>query len=256
MSATPEVAAAAGALSLEYTILPSPNSIDLERSVGSDYLYRCQARFPHVAELFHENSKFAPSSTIVPAADEAVAQARQWYFDTSYRVSESEFENEHASGLRMAARDLPPCMSSLLADFKTGGSAAVLLFSIDLFVFDGERVLRLAPGTHELWLERYAETDRLRAGLLNPNLVEEHSWAMFLVARPWRYMAFYGPRGYRATLLDAGRVLRHLETRAHELKIGIATAQQFYDARVDSFLGIDGVEASTVAVICLTDQEV
>ena len=49
---------------LESPMIPSPHSIELSHSATSDYLYRQVRSKPHLAELYHENSKLSPHSTL------------------------------------------------------------------------------------------------------------------------------------------------------------------------------------------------
>ena len=68
-------------------------------------------------------------------------------------------------------------------------------------------------------------------------------------------MMLFGPRGYRHTLFDAGRLLAHFENDAQHHSLRIAVAQNFYDRWVDRSLYMDGVERSTLAVIVIAGEE-
>ncbi|HYO15215.1 MAG TPA: hypothetical protein VE685_18620 [Thermoanaerobaculia bacterium] len=241
----------------EELIIPSPHSVELERTTMSDFLRRICAT-SHVAELYHENSKLVPSSTLtVPEDDRKLHEAREWFFTTAYALEEDVVEPGEAHHIRIGLADLPEGLRSLLRPFTEPGTASDLLYSVDLLVLHGGRLYRLVVRTEHLWVERSIsapEMEALREAVLDlSDLTLARAEALlFLVACPWRYMLLYGPRGYRHTLLDAGRLLGHLETAARRSHLPLAVAQNFYDARIDRLLLADGVERSTLAILALS----
>ncbi len=64
---------------------------------------------------------------------------------------------------------------------------------------------------------------------------------LFLVARPWRAMRKYGPRGMRHVFIEAGAIAEHVNLAAAALGIGSLDSSSFYDDEVHEVLGIDGV---------------
>ena len=244
---------------LEEGVIPSPNSVELERTTQSDYLHRMSSASAHVAELFHENSKLSPAmSLVVPRNTRKIDELREWFFSTAYAMRKEEVEPLHERELRIHQDDLPAHLRSFLEPFTVAGTVTDTLFSVDLLVLTGERLYRVVPRTQHLWVERtFFEEDfaKLRtavpelapAALVDPELV-------FLVGCPWRYMSVYGPRGYRHMLMDAGRLLAHMGQRATDERLSCEVTQNFYDHRVDGLLYADGVERSTLAVCNLKEQ--
>ncbi|HEV7570494.1 MAG TPA: hypothetical protein VGQ21_03255 [Thermoanaerobaculia bacterium] len=51
-------------LRLEETLIPSPNTVELVRSIESDYFLRFSNDGKNVAETFHLNSKMTPGSPL------------------------------------------------------------------------------------------------------------------------------------------------------------------------------------------------
>ncbi len=244
---------------LEEGVIPSPNSVDLERTTQSDYLHRMASGSAHVAELFHENSKLSPAMSLkVPHTKDKINELREWFFTTAYAIREEEVEPLHSRELRIHQDDLPAHLRSFLEPFTADGPVTDTLFSVDLLLLFGERLYRMVPRTQHLWVERTLfEEDFARlstalpelspAALLDPELV-------FLVGCPWRYMVVYGPRGYRHMLMDAGRLLAHMSQRAADKELSFEITQNFFDHRVDTLLYADGVERSTLAICNLKEQ--
>jgi SagB-type dehydrogenase family enzyme len=67
-----------------------------------------------------------------------------------------------------------------------------------------------------------------------------------LVARPWRGMRKYGPRGMRHVFLEAGAIAEHVNLAAVALGIGSVDSSSFYDDEVHEALGLDGVYETLV----------
>lgn len=72
---------------------------------------------------------------------------------------------------------------------------------------------------------------------------------LFLIACPWRYMLLYGPRGYRHTLLDLGRLLGYFQYRCEFDGHLLTIHQDFLDTKADDFVQADGVERSVYALL-------
>jgi hypothetical protein len=242
---------------LEEVVVPSPHSVELPRTAMGDFLHRLARPTPHVAELFHENSKLVAAATLtVPGDGAKLAEARAWYFATAYAVHEDEVEPREAHQFRSTLEEAPERMRPLLAPFMAPGPAADLLYAVDLLALWDGRLHRLVATTPRLWVERSfgeEELARLRAAAVGVPAarLERLRHFLVLVACPWRQMMLYGPRGYRHTLLDAGRVLAQLERAAAEHGVPLTVVRDFYDARVDRLLLADGVERSAVVLVGL-----
>ena len=81
--------------------------------------------------------------------------------------------------------------------------------------------------------------------------------ALLLVAAVFGRTRFkYGLRGYRFALLEAGHVGQNVLLAATALGLAAVPLGGYYDRRTDEFLGLDGVNESTlytVAVGCPRD---
>ena len=238
---------------LETPIIPSPHSVDLSHSAASDYLYR-QARLkPHVAELYHENSKLSPHSTLqVPPDTSMLEQVRRWFFETAYRVDEDTLV-ANGLGLRIPYEQLPKWLQRSLNLFSKPGSLTDLLYALDLLVLHDGMLARIVPELDYLWIEREVKDEAtLLPGLFwrsPPVSIEECSTMLIVVACPWRYMVLYGPRGYRHTLLDIGRLLGYLQYQCEFYGYPVFVHQDFLDTKADEFVKADGVERSVYALL-------
>ena len=240
-------------LFLEAPVIPSPHSIDLSHSAASDYLYRQVRAKPHVAELYHENSKLTPHSTLqIPSDISMLEQVRRWFFETAYRVDEETLV-ANSSGLRIPYDQLPDWLQGPLHLFSKPGSLTDLLYAADLLVLHDGVLVRIVPELDYLWVEREVKNE----ATLLPDLfwrsppvrLEEYSTMLIVIACPWRYMVIYGPRGYRHTLLDIGRLLGYLQHQYASSGYPATVHQDFLDTKADELVQADGVERSVYALL-------
>ena len=238
---------------LDSSIIPSPHSIDLSHSAASDCLYRQVRAKPHVAELFHENSKLSAHSTLqIPSDTSVLERVRRWFFETAYRVNE-ETLIDNGSGLRIPYDQLPRWLQGPLNLFSKPGSLTNLLYAADLLVLHDEMLVRVVPESDYLWIEYEIKN----AVALLPELfwrsppvcLEEYSTMLIVVSCPWRYMLIYGPRGYRHTLLDIGRLLGYFQHRCEFSGYSAMVHQDFIDTKADKLVQADGVERSVYALL-------
>ena len=125
------------------------------------------------------------------------------------------------------------------------------LYPVDVHVA-ALRIERLPRGTYVfdplrdvLWQTGDAATvDALLGAVAAPDEVVTTSAAtalVLLLARPWRGMRKYGPRGMRHVLLEAGAIAEHVNLAAAALGVGSVDSSSFYDDEVHEALGVDGV---------------
>jgi len=239
-------------LLLEGSIAPSPNSIDLSHSATSDFLNRHLRKTPHVAELYHENSKVNPHSTLlIPGDDSLLLEVREWFFDTAYSsVDDTLIDNE--TGLRLLHEDMSVLMKDLLSSFFVPGPVTNLLFAVDLLVMYQDSLYRVVPQSEYLWIEKTLGLMDIQNILISSSVSDQDlgdGLMLFVVACPWRYMLLYGPRGYRHTLMDIGRLLGYFENRTSSSDYHISITQNFHDTAIDNSVSVDGLERSVYAIV-------
>lgn len=240
---------------LEETVLPPSHSVELDTSAESAYANRLGAHQSNVAETYHVNSKLTPASPIgVRVNEDGLAEARTRLRSTSYRVREEDIEPELAHLVRVPHEQLPASVQPVLWSAATPGPVADRLYALDLMVLVDGAVHRQPVEANYLWREHQlndAQQNLFASSILRlpADLVRAHEAAIVVVGVPWRYMLFYGPRGYRRMLTDLGVLLDGVRRIADDQNIRCASTLDFFDARLDRLLLIDGVERSALAVI-------
>jgi hypothetical protein len=242
---------------LEETLLPPMTSVELVRTPQTDYQLRFGATAPHVAELFHENTKRTPYQPIdVAEAMRDLGEARRRYMTLPYRLLEEDLTPGKEHLLRVRHADLDAPLGALLTPLAHDEALGELAYSVDVMLVHRGALLRQIPMADFLWVEKHLsehELERLRSCLLGvPSAaLAQARDLLFFVGAPWRYMMFLGQRGYRRMMLDAGSLIERLRQRAAELGVEFQICLEFYDARIDGVLLIDGVERSALGVALL-----
>ena len=72
-----------------------------------------------------------------------------------------------------------------------------------------------------------------------------------LVARPWRSMRKYGPRGLRYALLEAGAIAQNIHLATQALGFASVDCASVVDDEVHETLGLDGLYQTLVHAIIL-----
>jgi len=242
---------------LEETILPSPKTIELRRSPTNDATGRFVSRAPHIAELYHANSRISPHEPTNAVLDHAaLAAARDWFYTSAFKPRADTFNLDVARRERVildfttVARAAGPAFARLGAP-----DIPELAYAVDLLVLRGGAIYRLFPGADQLWLEHFVPADdlpRLHAALLGS--APPAATTLSVIGAAWRYMLLQGPRGYRRTLIDCGRLLGVLRDAAGPEPGSLRISLDFHDAVVDELLKLDGVERGTLAVLSFDDE--
>jgi SagB-type dehydrogenase family enzyme len=121
------------------------------------------------------------------------------------------------------------------------------------------RVAGVAPGLYHFdpprrVLERYRlldSADKLVRASTYPELVERSAVTFIVTAMFWRTRFKYGARGYRFALLEAGHVVQNVVLVCAALGLAAVPLGGFYDRLVDEFLGVDGVNESSLYCVCV-----
>jgi len=113
-------------------------------------------------------------------------------------------------------------------------------------------VFHFDPPRHVLELVRAVDP----AGALDavcpfPGLLAGAAAVVFVTAVFWRSRFKYGLRGYRFALLEAGHVVQNVLLAAAARGIASLPLGGFYDAAVETLLGVDGVDESVVYAVVL-----
>jgi SagB-type dehydrogenase family enzyme len=132
------------------------------------------------------------------------------------------------------------------------------LYPLELYAA-AVRVDELKPGLYHFDPLRPG-LEVLRSGLAAENLAALSTYpeivsscaVLVLVAAIFGRTRFkYGLRGYRFALLEAGHVVQNVVLAATALSLAAVPLGAFYDRRTDGFLGLDGVNESTIYAVAL-----
>jgi SagB-type dehydrogenase family enzyme len=136
--------------------------------------------------------------------------------------------------------------------------SAGALYPLELF-FHTRATEGLEPGLYhynplrrELRQVRAGDhTARLASALLQKQLAVDCSLLIVVCGLFERMVGKYGDRGYRFVLLEAGHVAQNLNLAACGLGLGSIDVGGFFDRRLDSLLGLDGLLQSTLYVVAV-----
>jgi hypothetical protein len=196
-----------------------------------------------VSELYHENSKLYP-----PLLGE-LAAAR--WDARSIRESAMARAALTARGSPTASPSAFPTARSLLRA-ASRPARVDLLYATELLLADHSLVVRYEPIDGRLVeLRRIAghEVRSLRRALQLDADEADSTFLLFVVGAFTRNEMLFGTRGYRRTLIEAGRLAEILSAAAEASAVAVRPVVDFHDRVVDGFLGLDGVERGTLLVL-------
>jgi SagB-type dehydrogenase family enzyme len=119
----------------------------------------------------------------------------------------------------------------------------------------GPSAFHYHPFRHRLEPLRPFRPTELAQALVDPTLTERSALLVVVTAMFWRARFKYGLRGYRFALLEAGHVAQNLVLAATSLGLPSLPLGGWYDRRVDTLVGADGLDESAVYVVCIGGRE-
>jgi SagB-type dehydrogenase family enzyme len=132
------------------------------------------------------------------------------------------------------------------------------LYPLEIFLH-AHKVDGLAPGLyhydpeeHNLDILRQSdESESIMPHLVQPELARNASVVIFITAVFGRTTFKYGDRGYRFVLLEAGHLAQNANLTASEMGLITANIGGYADRGVDRYLGLDGLNDSTIYLLLL-----
>jgi len=223
-------------------------TVRLERDTLQDYCQRLTSPLFSVAELYHENSKLFP----------------QKLSDlTATRVETDEVRRKFLQRRSSALPDTPEVR--LAPEFRKMLSGLIqavpahLFYAIELRLVTEDLLLFHEPLSDKLQLLKRISADELKRlrnalRLMAPSGEPEHLGpVLFLVGNFARNDLLFGSRGYRLTLIEAGRVIESVLGVAREVGLAVRLRTEFTDRDLDLLLEADGVEEGVVIAIELAN---
>jgi hypothetical protein len=221
-------------------------TVRLERDTVHDYCLRPTAATVSVAELFHENSKLFPETLPALAAMRTVADDVR---DEFLRRRTAVLDADAAPPLA-----LPDPWRQLLGAVAHATDPR-LFYAVELRVLAGESLALHDPSRDRLQLIRQvteSDRDRLERAVRMVNADRARppgGPTIFIVGSFARNDVLYGSRGYRRTLVEAGRVVAEVLDQAAELQVQAMPRCEFIDHEVDAVLDVDGTEEGTLVIV-------
>jgi SagB-type dehydrogenase family enzyme len=150
--------------------------------------------------------------------------------------------------------DEPPGMGPQFRAVPSGGA----LYPLEVYVVPW-RVEGLGTGLYHFDpLRRVLEIVRrgdlapeIRAASIYPEPATECAVLLLIAAVFWRTRFKYGLRGYRFALLEAGHAAHGALLASGAYGLAAVPIGGFLDARMDSILGLDGAEESSLYAVAL-----
>lgn len=193
----------------------------------------------------------APAPLPTPL-DEAIARRRSARSFSGEPVAAAMLASllEAAYGVTGALADPQGWVQPLRAA-PSGGA----LYPLDVYVA-AERIDGVPSALYrfdplEPALERLGDAVGVAEATASPDLAAGAAAIVALAASFWRSRFKYGLRGYRFTLLEAGHVAQNLLLAAASLELAAVPLGGFLDDRLDEALGLDGVDRSSLYVVCV-----
>jgi hypothetical protein len=215
----------------------------LQRDSLQDVRQRPASPIPGVGETYHENSKLYPARIAELAASRLDPDA----------VRAAFLLRKAASSPAAGATDPDwfPSVRPLLRAVARGGRSP-LFYALELRVSDGTQVAQYEPLTDGLVAIKNVSHTEYAAVTQGLQLFSPRSTAgaglLFVVASFVRNEVLFGVRGYRRTLLEAGRLAEMIFVEAERLAIAVSPVFDFHDRAVDRFVEVDGLEEGTLLV--------
>lgn len=232
-------------------------SVALRPTALEDCLGRSATQRLSVGELYHVNSKLHPRHPAMTAGSvDSAAAARRDFVRRRCEAAGAEPAAAMASGVNVSDR-----LEGVLAVIRAAALAGdrELLYGLELRLIAQGRLFGCEPLSGRLWPIRALSTQDLDAldRAVEPAVLSgKPSAAQVIVAVLGAFTRgeiLLGSRGYRRTVLDAGRYIAALHAAAEAGPTGAFTiALEFHDRPVDAVLEADGLEFGTLA-LCLLE---
>jgi hypothetical protein len=217
-------------------------TVRLERDSLQDYCQRLLSAQPSIAELYHENSALFPQM----AGELAAAH-----------VDADGVRREYLSRRAAVLAHSPQAeLSAHWRGLLTGVAQAVppeLFYAIELRIAENGNLASHEPLSDQLYLVKRLSGDewaRLIAAIRLLEGSEEPVRPVFFVLGNFaRNDLLFGGRGYRRTLMEAGRVIQAALEVASQLAVSTWPRLEFADRALNFILEADGVEEAALAAV-------
>lgn len=223
-------------------------TVRLERNTTQDYCQRPSSSQLSVAELYHENSKLFPAMVAELTAGHLDCNGVRLEF--LRRRSETMSESPQA--------ELSPHLRELLREIAQAVQPE-LFYAIELRIAENVTLASHEPLADRLPLIKRlsgGDTTRLTDAIRLLDEFDGPTGDLLLVIGNFaRNDLLFGVRGYRRTLIEAGRITEAALGVAARLGMAPRLRLEFADRAIDGILEADGIEEGILAIIQLGSPE-
>jgi len=252
-----------------------------------------QAEDDSLWELFHENSKMDIYSP-PPAPAEVYKKVTKLYESLPYQACPKIPFKPTPDELTMSlsesihARSSVRTMSSTPITFDQLGSllyysygvtrsnegtdiprpfratpSAGGLYPLEIYIATSAEIKDIAPGLYHYnsrehclsTLQKGNTVAELSQHLIQKDIAKNSTLLVMITSLFQRTVFKYKARGYRYALLEAGHLGQNMALVAAALKLGLAPLGGYQDREVDNYLGIDGINHSTLYMAAIGQRD-
>ena len=233
-------------MALSAPVLWPGRTIRLQRDSLLDYHGRVASTQVSVAELYHENSKLSAEHRLELATTAVdVRQFRQEFLRRRAAVARAA----NAEGF-----DGADFWHGLLGEAFASIPEFCYALEVRLVAAHSMYVYEPAAATFDL-VKRFTDEEKERlvtaVALLEPASTDPAASFVLLLGCFPRNEVLFGVRGYRRTLIEAGRATNEIVRQADVSGRRAVVRYEFGDREVDLLMEADGVEQSVVVVVQL-----
>lgn len=141
--------------------------------------------------------------------------------------------------------------------FRTVPSGGAL-YPLEIYLH-AKNVEGLSPGVyhynpshnHLCCLRKGDQSSHISQAVVQPSVILESAFQIFITGIFERSVFKYGDRGYRFVLIETGHVAQNMNLVATALGLGTLNIGGYFDQEIDDWLGLDGITGATVYMLAL-----
>lgn len=241
-------------LELEETLIPYPNSIDIESSNEKKYMLRLERPFQFEQQLLL--SRFTPyDNEDYSSLLNRFAAVVNWFHSTVYNYEDSVLDRSDSLLQDTSAFFFGPVLDQLASNHK---AVKEVLFFNDLVLVSGSQYYRYILSRNQLLFRGTLDRNDLADQIIDSDGLTMQAEEMILVlAHPRRGSNIWGEHAYQKAMVSAGELLQIIQFISSQLEeIRLRLHQCFYDYSFLCQLGIEDSNSIPIASFeCHKKQE-
>lgn len=224
-----------------------PKTIHLEKNSITDITQRYVNTNWNIAEMYHENSKLSRYNI-----EAILSNSRSKSFITKFVNGVRSVSQLEKASCKYGLNMENPILYNILNIFKSIENIN-LLYSIELYILirKSQSLLCFDNSSKSLYLDRNLSDSQIKdfSEGFNYENPGNSDFCICIIGVFIRNMLLFGIRGYRKTLVEAGRIGQHIIDKLKEKGIESKMITEFFDRDLDRILECDGIERSIISSI-------